>query len=107
MQRGICWLRLSKPVKAIASFDMAIGSMPAIYRRDRGVALSGQAAALAAAGEAVQAAVAAGQALGIAQDSGSGRILNMVIPLADRLRPYGHLEPVAQLQAALSQTTAV
>ena len=107
MQRGICWLRLSKPVRAIASFDMAISSMPAIYRRDRGVALSGQAAALAAAGEAEQAAVAAGQALGIAQDSGSGRILNMVIPLADRLRPYGHLEPVAQLRAALSQTTAV
>ena len=76
MQRGTCWLRLGNPAKAIASFDTAIGSMPAVYRRDCGMALSGQAAALAAAGEPEQAAVTASRALGIAQDSGSGRILN-------------------------------
>jgi tetratricopeptide (TPR) repeat protein len=107
MQRGMCWLRLRRPVEAIASFDTAIRSMPAVYRRDCGIALSGQATALAAAGEPEQAAIAASQALGIAQDSGSGRILNMVFALADQLLPYGHLEPVAQLQAALPQTPAV
>jgi tetratricopeptide (TPR) repeat protein len=107
MQRGMCWLRLNGSAKAIAAFDTAIRSMPAIYRRDRGVALSGQATALAAAGEPEQAALAASQALAIAQDSGSGRILNMVVILADRLLPYGHLETVAELRAALPQTPSV
>ena len=107
MQRGTCWLRLGNPAKAIASFDTAIRSMPAVYRRDCGMALSGQAAALAAAGEPEQAAVTASRALGIAQDSGSGRILNMVVVLADSLLPCIHLEPVAQLRAALAQIPAV
>ena len=72
--------------------------------RDCGVALSDRATALAAVGEPEQAAVAARKALGIAQDSGSGRILSMVAALADSLTPHAHLEPVAQLEAALAQT---
>jgi tetratricopeptide (TPR) repeat protein len=107
MQRGMCWLRLNRPTKAITAFDTAVRSMPAVYRRDHGVALSGQATALAAAGKPEQAALAASQALGIAQDSGSGRILNMVIALADHLLPYGYLEAVAELQAALPGTPPV
>ena len=103
MQRGACWFRLGRPKKAIDSFDAAIRSMPHVYRRDLGVALSGRAAALAAVGEPEQAAAAASQALGIARDSGSGSILNMVIVLADGLVPDAHLESVAQLHAALAQ----
>jgi tetratricopeptide (TPR) repeat protein len=107
MQRGMCWLRLGRPANAIASFDQAIRSMPAVYRRDCGVALSGEAAAFAAAGEPEQAAVAASEALGIAQDAGSGRILNMIAVVADGLLPLIHLELVARLHAALAQVPAV
>ncbi|HYZ56817.1 MAG TPA: hypothetical protein VE733_25430 [Streptosporangiaceae bacterium] len=107
MQRGACWLKLGRPARAIGAFETAISSLPPIYRRDRGAALSGQAAALAATGEPGQAAIAAKQALGIARDSGSGRILAMVASVAAALAAHHHLEPVAELRAALSQTCAV
>lgn len=51
MQRGSCWLKLGRPAKATMSFDTALQLLPPVYRRDRGVALSGQAAAFAALGE--------------------------------------------------------
>ena len=70
MQRGVCWLRLGHPARAIAALDTAIGSLPPAYRRDRGVALSRQSGAFAAAGEPARAAEAALQALGIARDPG-------------------------------------
>jgi tetratricopeptide (TPR) repeat protein len=78
MQRGACWLKLSHPSRALSAYESAVGSLPSVYRRDRGVALSGKAAALAAVGNLELAAVTARQALGIARDSGSGRIEAMV-----------------------------
>jgi len=59
MQRGRCWLRLGRPAEAMAAFDSALLALPPVYRRDRGVALSGQAAAFAAIGEPGEAATAA------------------------------------------------
>jgi transcriptional regulator with XRE-family HTH domain len=107
MQRGICWLALARPGKAVAALETATRSLPAVYRRDRGVALSQQAAAFVAMGEPAEAAVAAAEALGIAQDSGSGRILGMVVPVAAALEAHRHLEPVAGLRAALAKVSAV
>lgn len=78
MQRGLCLATLRRPVSALAAFDTAIKFLPAVYHRDRGVALSGQAACLAAVGEAEKAAAAASQALAIAEGSGSMRIMRMV-----------------------------
>jgi tetratricopeptide (TPR) repeat protein len=103
MQRGICWLTLAQPQKAVAALETAIGSLPPVYRRDRGVGLSQQAAAFVALGEPAQAAAAAAQALGIAQDSGSGRILRMILPVASALEPHRHLEPVGALRTALAE----
>lgn len=106
MQRGACWLMLGRPAKAVAALETAIRGLPPAYRRDRGVAFSYQAAALAATGEPAESATVAMQALDIARDSGSGRILRMVAEVAGALAPHGELEAVAGLRAALAGTSA-
>jgi tetratricopeptide (TPR) repeat protein len=104
MQRGRCWLRLGRPANAVAALEDAVRALPPVYRRDRGVALSALAAARAALGEPGEAATAAAQALDVARDAGSERIVNMVIPVATALAPYRHLEAVAGLHEALAET---
>ena len=103
MQRGRCWLLLGQPAKARAALDSAIRSLPPVYRRDRGVALSALATAFAAIGEPGEAATAAMQALGVARDAGSERIVSMVIPVATALAPYRGINAVAQLREALAE----
>lgn len=107
MQRGVCWLTLGRPAQAVAALEAAIESLPAVYRRDRGVALSRQAAGFAALGEPARAAATALKAVGIAHDCGSGRILHMIAPLSAALAPHSHLVQVSQLRAALADTQAV
>jgi tetratricopeptide (TPR) repeat protein len=104
MQRGRCWLRLGRPANARAALDRAILSLPPVYRRDRGVALSALATAFAALDEPSEAATAATQALGVARDAGSARIVSMVIPVAIALAPYRHIEAVAGLHDVLAET---
>ena len=104
MQRGRCWLRLGRPANAAAALEGAVRALPPVYRRDRGVALSALATARAAIGEPGEAAAAAAQALDVARDAGSERIVNMVIPVAAALAPYRHLEAVAGLHEALAET---
>ena len=101
MQRGACWLRLGYPARAISAYETAIRSLPPAYRRDCGVALSGKAAAFAAANDPEQAALTAQQALSIARDSGSGRIIAMVTSVASGLASHRKMESVAGLRAAL------
>ena len=106
MQRGACWLMLGRPAKAIGALETAIRSLPPAYRRDRGVALSHRAAALAAVGESAESAAVAVQALDIARDSGSDRIARMVMTTAAVLAPHSELEAVAGLRAALAESPA-
>jgi tetratricopeptide (TPR) repeat protein len=102
MQRGGCWLVLGKPQRAVASYQGALDQFPAVYRRDRGVALAGLAAAYAVINEPEQAAVNADQALRIARNSGSSRILNSVRSVAQALK--GHKHPaVTRLLHALAE----
>lgn len=107
MQRGACWLMLGQPMRAITVLEAAIAALPPAYRRDRGVALGYQAAAFASGDEPAKAARTATEALEIARDSGSGRVLSMIVPVADRLFPYRRIEEVARLRAALAKTPAV
>lgn len=102
MQRGVCWLTLGRPAKAIASLDTATRCLSPAYRRDRGAALSRQAAAYAALGEPAEAARAAMGALGIARAAGSGRVLKMTMAVADGLAAYAHIEAVARLRSAVA-----
>ena len=104
MQRGRCWLRLGRPASAVAALEGAVRALPPVYRRDRGVALSALATARAAIGEPGEAATAAAQALDVARDAGSERIVGMVIPVAAALAPYRHLEAVAGLHECLAET---
>jgi tetratricopeptide (TPR) repeat protein len=97
MQRGRCWLRLGHPTKALGAFNRAAVSLPPVYRRDRGVALSGKAAALAALREPAEAATAAAEALGLARNAGSERIVRMVMPVAESVAPHN-----PQLQVLLA-----
>ena len=75
-----------------------------MYWRDRGVALSALATAFAAIGEPGEAAITATQALAVARDAGSERIVSMVIPVATALAPYRSIDAVAQLREALAGT---
>jgi tetratricopeptide (TPR) repeat protein len=103
MQRGRCWLRLGRPAKARDALDSAIRALPAVYRRDRGVALSALAASLAALREPGEAAAVAMQALEVARDAGSERIVSMVIPVMTALAPHRHIEAVGRLQEVLAE----
>jgi tetratricopeptide (TPR) repeat protein len=107
MQRGRCWLRLGRPVKARVALDSAVRALPSVYRRDRGVALSALAAACAALGEPGEAATTAMQALAVARDAGSERIVSMVIPVAAALARHCDIEAVAQLHEALAEPSGV
>jgi transcriptional regulator with XRE-family HTH domain len=107
MQAGRCWLMLGQPTKALAPLSAAVDTLPAVYRRDRGVALSGLAAAFAASGEAEQGAKAALDALGVARSTGSARILAMTRSAAAALPRRGQVPAVAELREALAATSAV
>ncbi len=107
MQRGACWLTLGKPMRAVTVLEHSIRSLPPAYRRDCGVALSRQAAALAACGEPAQAATVALKALDIARASGSGRVLGMIVPVSEKLAPHSRIEEVAGLRDALGRTGIV
>jgi transcriptional regulator with XRE-family HTH domain len=102
MQRGACWLTLGRPALAVASLDTATRCLSPAYRRDRGAALSWQAAAYAALGEPAEAATAAMCALDIARSAGSGRVLKLTVSVADRLVAYAHVDAVARLRSAVA-----
>lgn len=104
MQRGRCWLRLGKPARAMIALDRAVRALPTVYRRDRGVALSALATAFAATGEPEQAATTATQALSVARDAGSERIISTVLPVAASLAPHRRLQAVTRLNEALAET---
>lgn len=106
MQRGVCWLTLGRPAQAVAVLEEAVESLPAVYRRDRGLAFGSQAIALAAMGEPAEAAKAGMSALEIARDAGSRRILRGIMPLSAALAPHNELEHVAVFQAALADSWA-
>ncbi|MGP4027203.1 helix-turn-helix domain-containing protein [Actinomadura sp. 3N407] len=103
MQRGRCLSRLGRPDRAIPALAAALSGLPVAYQRDRGVAHAELAAAYLADDQPEPAAVAAGEALTIAQGSGSARIGGMVTTVAAGLRPHRHLDPVTELLAELEQ----
>ena len=67
------------------------------------MALSALAAAYAALGEPAEAATAAMQALDVARDAGSERIVSMVIPVATALARHRDIEAVGRLYETLAE----
>uniref|UniRef100_UPI003F49AA51 helix-turn-helix domain-containing protein n=1 Tax=Actinomadura sp. CA-154981 TaxID=3240037 RepID=UPI003F49AA51 len=102
MQRGCCWSRLGHPDRAVAALTTALEQLPAAYQRDRGLAHAALAEACLAAGQPERAALAAVDALTVAQESGSARIGGTVVKVAAGLHSHRELGEVA---AFLSQMT--
>ena len=105
IQRAKCWQLLDQPRRAISTYEAALAELPAVYHRDRGVALAGLATAYGADDEPDHAASVAAEALHIARAAGSSRTETMVAALGQTLIPHRRRPPVAALLAQLSQPT--
>ncbi|MBE1584573.1 multiprotein-bridging factor 1 family protein [Nonomuraea angiospora] len=102
MQRARCWLELKQPQRAATMDEKAIPGLPPVYRRDRGMALAGLAAAYTGLGNPEQAAVQAVEALDIARAAGSVRIINMLTSVEQTLSIHRRLPSVAAFRLALT-----
>jgi tetratricopeptide (TPR) repeat protein len=91
---------LGRHSQAAESFDTAIQQLPDGYHRDRGVYLARAAVAHAGAGVPELAAVVGMQALAVAEDTGSGRIVNELARLDSALARWGDLAEVADFRSA-------
>lgn len=105
VQRAACWLRLDNPQRAVELYDSALPTLPSVYRRDRGVALSRCAMAHLAVGQPEQAASVASDALQIALGVGSQRTIHQVQAVGRRLTPHRDLAPVGLFLDELSEAT--
>lgn len=79
---------LGKHAQAAEIFTNAIKALPAGYHRDRGVYLARAAVAHAGAGSPEEAAAVGLQALAVARDTGSGRIMRELVNLDRTLVPW-------------------
>ncbi|MFG2640381.1 helix-turn-helix domain-containing protein [Streptomyces sp. NPDC048370] len=89
--------------RAAVGFDSAIAALPAMYRRDRGVYLARAARAHAGTGNVTLAARIGTQAVWIAAETGSARIVGQLGRLDQALAPAAREEGVAEFRAALDR----
>ncbi|MFI5987501.1 helix-turn-helix domain-containing protein [Streptomyces sp. NPDC051555] len=97
---------LGKHAEAAAVFTSAIKALPDGYHRDRGVYMARAAVAHAGAGAPDQAAAVGLQALTIASDTGSGRIVRELARLDKALVPWQRQPEVAEFRAHFDGTLA-
>ncbi|MCD2468622.1 helix-turn-helix domain-containing protein [Streptomyces sp. MBT42] len=94
---------LGEYAQAAAGFDSAIAALPPAYRRDRGVYLARAARAHAGTGNMTVAARIGVQAVGIAAETGSARIIGQLDRLDKTLAPANGEDGVAEFRAALDR----
>jgi tetratricopeptide (TPR) repeat protein len=97
LNRAGALMSLGQPRQAISIYEQALPELPAVYERDRAAALSGMAAAYAAANEPSQAASTAIQSLRAARAAGSVRIVREIGLVAESLRSAGKDRSVSTL----------
>jgi tetratricopeptide (TPR) repeat protein len=102
VQRGRCLSALGEHAKAATVFQQAIRELPPAFRRDRGVYLAREALAHTRAGEPEQAAGVGMQAVAIAHDTQSGRVIDELAQVGAGLTPWATLSAVADFQDALT-----
>ena len=102
VQRGRCLSALGDHAKAATVFQQAIRDLPPSFRRDRGVYLAREALAHAGAREPEQAAAVGMQAIAIAHDTQSGRVIDELAQVGTGLAPWATLPAVAGFQDALT-----
>lgn len=103
VQRANCWLSLSRPDRAVATFQRALAELPEVYQRDRGFAQARLAMAYVDAQEYEQAAAEAGSALHMARSSGSGRTLQEAVAAINGLAAASNIPAVKDLFGAVKE----
>ncbi|MEV6654953.1 helix-turn-helix transcriptional regulator [Streptomyces sp. NPDC051219] len=94
---------LGRYEQAAEGFDTAIAALPAAYRRDRGVYLARAARANAGTGNTLLAAQIGLQAVGIAAETGSARIISQLDRLDHALAPAAREQGVPEFREALDR----
>ncbi|MEU6102795.1 helix-turn-helix domain-containing protein [Streptomyces flaveolus] len=89
---------LGKHTEAAEIFTAAIKTLPEGYHRDRGVYLARAAVAHAGAGSPEEAATVGLQALTVANDTGSGRIMRELVRLDQALVPWQRQPEVSEFR---------
>ncbi|MCX0241835.1 helix-turn-helix domain-containing protein [Streptomyces drozdowiczii] len=97
---------LGKHAQAAEVFARAIEALPAGYHRDRGVYLARAAVAHAGAGSPEEAAAVGLQALAVARDTGSGRIMRELVNLDKTLVPWQRQPEVAAFRESFDAVLA-
>ncbi|MGG8318095.1 helix-turn-helix domain-containing protein [Streptomyces lividans] len=97
---------LGKHTQAAEVFTDAIKTLPEGYHRDRGVYMARAAVAHAGAGSPEQAAAVGLQALTVASDTGSGRIMRELVRLDKALIPWQRQPEVADFRENFDATLA-
>ncbi|MEU9396920.1 helix-turn-helix transcriptional regulator [Streptomyces sp. NPDC048324] len=97
---------LGKHAQAAKIFTDAIKALPEDYHRDRGVYLARAAVAHAGAGAPEEAAAVGLQALTVANDTGSGRIMRELARLDSSLLPWQRQPEVSEFRAAFDAVLA-
>ncbi|HEX4811977.1 MAG TPA: helix-turn-helix transcriptional regulator [Nonomuraea sp.] len=92
--------------RAAEGFQKAIRQLPPGYHRDRGVYLARESLAHAGAKEAEQAAAVGLQALGIAQATGSARIMTELTRLDGQLERWGSVPAVSEFRNTFDELVA-
>jgi transcriptional regulator with XRE-family HTH domain/tetratricopeptide (TPR) repeat protein len=92
---------LGQHSEAADAFAAAISRLPQDYHRDRGVYLARQAVAQAGAAVPEQAATVGMQALAVAEDTGSGRIMTELARLDTSLQRWKDLSAVTEFRTSL------
>jgi transcriptional regulator with XRE-family HTH domain len=101
-QRANVLLTLGRGERAVQTFDDALAVWPQEYRRERGLHLARKARALAVDHRPDEAVAVGGEALAIAQETGSHRTLNELRGVARLVAEQDAADPdVAAFEAAL------
>lgn len=103
VQRSRCLSILGDHPAAAVIYEQAIEDLPAQYRRDRGVYLARAGHAHAGGGEPERAATAGTQALAIAHQTGSGRIITELATLDGELARWPTVPSVAEFREAFAE----
>lgn len=102
VQRGRCLAVLGDHAQAAGVFRQAIRDLPPSFRRDRGVYLAREALAYVGAREPEEAASVGMQAVAIAQDTQSGRVIDELARVGAGLARWSRLPAVTEFQDALT-----
>ncbi|MEQ4721669.1 hypothetical protein [Nonomuraea sp. B19D2] len=101
-QRARSLSALGDYCEAVNGFQDVVATVPPSFRRDLGVYLSRESIAHAGVKEPEQAATVATEALYIAEETGSARIMNELIKLDVQLQRWHSVPAVAEFHSALT-----